>query len=227
MTNSVQLRIQIPKSMVEKARHEDELDYDWWHNVLECYFDEHQDGFNGIWHDAWEWESSKKTRRKWNVEFDLFRQGEYVFFPCGVRNWELFLTSRNLEDKFPLVLRYHRDGQGNDIELIAKQHSYYSCSFYIDFEDYNVSWAWNDVDPNTVELLDKLLYDEIDQLKALVEDEVQDLFDKLEDELKAEYEWLTGDEHITDMIDANYSHDEIVSYCLENEEPVVWQSANC
>lgn len=227
MTNSVQLRIQIPESMIEKVRYEDELDYDWWHDVLECYFDEHPDDFNGIWHDAWEWESSKKTRRKWNVEFDLFRQGEYAFFPCGVRNWELFLTARNLEDKFPLVLRYHRDGQGNDIELIAKQHRYNSCSFCIDFEEYNVSWAWNDVDPDVAELLDKLLYDEIDQLKVLVEDEVQDLFDKLEDELKAEYDWRHSDEYISDMIDANWHHDEIVSYCLENDEPVVWQSANC
>ena len=47
------------------------------------------------------------------------------------------------------------------------------------------------------------------------------------DELKAEYDWRHSDEYITDMIDANWHHDEIVSYCLENDEPVVWQSANC
>ena len=225
MTNSIQLRIQIPESLIEDIRYKDHLDDYWWHDTLDCFFDEHPDDFNGIWHDAWETDS--KGRRRWNVDFDLFRQGEYVFFPCGVRDWAKFLVMRGLQDQFPLVLRYHRDGQGNDIELVARKHAFNSCTFYIDFEEYNVSWAWNDVDPDTVELLDKLLYDEIDQLKVIVEDEVQDLFDQLEDDLKAEHEWLTSDEYITDMIDANWHHDEIVSYCLENDEPVVWQSANC
>lgn len=231
MTHSVQLRIQIPEAMVEKFR-QDYFEDDWWHDTVDSFFEQYGDQFtehnkiDGMNVDPWEYEVTRRPRRNYNVEFDLFRQGEYVYFPCSVTDWTAFLTARNLQDQFPIVLRYHQYGQGNDLE-ISTGHHYNSCTFSVECETHNVGWNWNGMDETTCELMDTWLFEELEKLKELVQDECQALFDKLQEDLEAEYEWLTGDEYITDMIYANYSHDDIVEWCLDHDEPVEWRSASC
>lgn len=225
----MELRIQIPNSLMEHWRRQD-FEWDWYENVYEMFFEDHPEEFDGIWHEAWEYESPHRKvfkPRKYNVSFQLYTQGSYVYFPCGVTNWAKFLKARGLEDEFPTVLRYHQHGQGEALVFKAARHSHNSCTFYVDVSDTDISWHWNGMDESLVELMDEWLSEEIDRLEDIVQGEIEELFGRLQSELEDACDEISSDEYIRDAIYANWDDDEIFAWCLEHDDGVVWKSAPC
>jgi hypothetical protein len=178
----------------------------------------------GMWHEGYTYDYKK--RQSCLMEFELYNPS-YVYFRCGASDWEKFLTVHGLTDKFPLVLRYHLHGEGNSLSMVTDRHSYRDPSSHIEWDSSNVSWQWNgDHDEHTVELLDKLLYDEIEALAEIVKGIVKAEFDQLLDNLTEEYEYRTSEEFVRDDLEQRMTDDELMEWAIDNDEyeKLTWKS---
>jgi hypothetical protein len=223
--NSVELYLQVPEGMIEERRYEP-IDYDWWDDECTTFLEDFTKR-TGLWHEGWHvYRHRDRDVQRNNVEFNLNR-GAYVYFKCGVSNWEQFFALHDLEDKFPIVLQYFHNGQGSDIAFRTSRYSSGSPTFYIEYDDSNVSWQWNHgVDDATLELMDGWLNAEIKELLEFVEDLIKDEFSTLLKHLQDEYEWICSDDYIRESIQCNNTDEELIAWAVDNDEvhKLTWKS---
>ena len=221
-SRSVELRLQLPDSLLDHYRYSDLEDAWWWTDICDNFFEGFEDQ-TGLYAGAYD-----HGNKRYTVDFDMdYRQ---CYFPCGVYNWPKFLEANGLTDQFPTILRYHEHGAGNALEMTMERVNYgRSCyKAHLDVSDHSVGWDWNDdLDETTIELLNDWLTQETKALAEIVEDKITDQYDQLLAELAAEAEWLTSDEHLTNFFQEHWELDELVTWCLDHDEPVVWLSTPC
>lgn len=215
--HSLPLELNIPDWLLDKHRYDATEDEWWWQDTVDNFAENTGQSINGLWLETWEAEltTTPHHKRKYQVEFALGRQGEYVYFPCSVRDLTTYITARGLEDRFPTLLGYHEHGQGSDIEFVT-QHAHNSCNFYVEFTEYNTSWAWNGMDEATTELMDAWLIAEAEALAHVIDEEVTALFDRLKADLEAEYDSLTSDEEVAYQLRHRYDLDELFEKIVDH-----------
>lgn len=225
--NSITLTLQVPDRMVQDRLY-DYTDNDWYTDEYDSFFESFTER-TGLWDAAYT--KDAKGRRVWHVEFDLYNP-RYVYFKCGCGDWAAFLALHGLTEKYPLVLRYHQYGQGENILFTTEKAGYrhYSCGFNLEYEDANISWQWNsDLDEATLEMMDGWLHAEIAELLEFVEDLVRTEFDTLLANLDSEYEYLCSEEYVRENIKINYDDDELITWAVEHDEVLnlTWKAQPC
>lgn len=208
--SSIQLELKIPSKMLDNRRYDYVERFKWWVDPFNQFIE-------GFEERTGMWEYSINTQHYAGVTFDFYDQ--FAYFRCGVSNWEKFLTVHNLKDKYPTVLNYYNLGKGFSVQMIAVSNSHRSRSWTLEYEDYGVSWAWN-MDEANAELADKWLNEEIKELKDFVKDLIEQEFSTLLKILEKKYDYLTSDEFLSD----NITDEDVVQYCLDNDEPLIWES---
>ncbi len=217
---SITLHLQVPDALVQSKLYDyTDTDSDWWRDVVDMFFEDFEER-TGLWHEAYS--EDFKGRKHCAVEFELYNP-RYVYFKCGVFNWTKFLATHKLEDKFPIVLRYHQYGQGHNIVFHTDTTGYgyrNACTFHLEYDDSYVSWQWNDgMDEAAKEMGDDWMNQEIKELLEFVENLIDSEFDRLLDDLDSEYEWLCSEEYVRQQIEDNWSDDEIIDWGLNNVSP--------
>jgi hypothetical protein len=206
----------------------DYTEYDWYTDEYDSFFENFTER-TGLWHEAYT--KDAKGRRLWAVEFGLYNP-RYVYFKCGCGDWTTFLALHGLTEKYPLVLRYHQYGQGEDIRVNTEAAGYrnYSCGFNLEYDDANVSWQWNsDLDESTLEMMNDWLYAEIAELLEFVKDLIRAEFDTLLANLDSEYEYLCSEEYVRETLRDTHDDDELLQWAVENDEVVhlTWKAQHC